>query len=357
MANRYFLNNTTDWNDINNWSSSSGGSSGFSVPSLNDDVFFDSNSGNCSLDTHVYILSFNADNTFINTIDMNEFNFIIDQTTMSYFWLYGGIFNHGSGKFKVNGDFIVDTAQFNQGVGIFDIYSFYLNNSATYNEGALGIICRGTNFEVTGGSSFFASFEVTAGLHADSGLSISLTLDQGGWYFYHFQFKRGTASLILLSNVIVFGDFTKLSTVNTAIVSGFYNFDIYGKYRQEGIYSKNPLSSSPVWSINSFGDGSIYCADGHLDSGLWYINLSFGKVTMQSDISTDNGISGDDGDCHLAVLSGLLATCGYNLTIDGVLGKSTGTVIQKMSPSTITYASTTGAGVIVDVVGCENVGI
>ena len=49
MANRYFLNIGANWGDTANWSDTSGGTGGFSVPTNVDDVFFDANSGNCTV--------------------------------------------------------------------------------------------------------------------------------------------------------------------------------------------------------------------------------------------------------------------------------------------------------------------
>jgi len=45
MANRYWVGGTGNWGDTSSWSTSSGGSSGASVPTSSDDVFLDSNSG------------------------------------------------------------------------------------------------------------------------------------------------------------------------------------------------------------------------------------------------------------------------------------------------------------------------
>lgn len=45
MATRYWVGGTGNWNDIAHWSATSGGVGGASVPTMNDDVYFDSNSG------------------------------------------------------------------------------------------------------------------------------------------------------------------------------------------------------------------------------------------------------------------------------------------------------------------------
>lgn len=51
MANRYFINVGSNWSDSANWSDTSGGTGGFSVPTSSDNAYFDANSGNCTIDT------------------------------------------------------------------------------------------------------------------------------------------------------------------------------------------------------------------------------------------------------------------------------------------------------------------
>ena len=45
MANRYWIGGSGDWTDTANWSTTSGGSGGASVPTASDDVYIDANSG------------------------------------------------------------------------------------------------------------------------------------------------------------------------------------------------------------------------------------------------------------------------------------------------------------------------
>ena len=52
MATYYFLNTgNNNWGVSTNWSTSSGGPGNGSVPTLSDDIIFDTNSGNCTVDT------------------------------------------------------------------------------------------------------------------------------------------------------------------------------------------------------------------------------------------------------------------------------------------------------------------
>jgi hypothetical protein len=44
-ANFYWVGGAGNWNDSQHWSSTSGGSGGYGVPSLTDNAYFDANSG------------------------------------------------------------------------------------------------------------------------------------------------------------------------------------------------------------------------------------------------------------------------------------------------------------------------
>lgn len=72
MASRYFLNIGTDYGSTANWSDTSGGAGGFSVPTSADDVFFDANSGNCDLDTDRVVLLLNFTG-YTGTINFSSF--------------------------------------------------------------------------------------------------------------------------------------------------------------------------------------------------------------------------------------------------------------------------------------------
>jgi hypothetical protein len=73
MASRYFLNIGTDWGSTANWSDTSGGAGGFSVPTNADDVFFDANSGNCNLNANRVCGSINFSG-YTGTVNFSSFN-------------------------------------------------------------------------------------------------------------------------------------------------------------------------------------------------------------------------------------------------------------------------------------------
>jgi len=72
---RYWVNDDTDndWDNANNWATTSGGSGGAGVPTASDSVYFDTNSGaeNCTLSTSAVCLSLTADANYSGAFDQN----------------------------------------------------------------------------------------------------------------------------------------------------------------------------------------------------------------------------------------------------------------------------------------------
>ncbi len=85
-----------DWNDTGNWSTSSGGVGGASVPGSSDEAIFDANGNiNCTLDINVTIESIDVNSGYTATIDMNGFTFSIIGGVENY--LEDGTITDGTG--------------------------------------------------------------------------------------------------------------------------------------------------------------------------------------------------------------------------------------------------------------------
>ena len=97
MAARYFLNIGSNWSDTANWSDTTGGSGGFSVPTSSDDVYFDTNSANCTIDT-----SARAANTINFTGYVNTITFTFGLTVSGNVTLDTGMTFAGSATFTIN---------------------------------------------------------------------------------------------------------------------------------------------------------------------------------------------------------------------------------------------------------------
>lgn len=72
MANRYFVNGGVDnnWSTIGNWSTTSGGAGGSAVPLSTDDVFLDSVSPNCTVNTSTRVAKTLTTTGYTNTLTM-----------------------------------------------------------------------------------------------------------------------------------------------------------------------------------------------------------------------------------------------------------------------------------------------
>lgn len=86
MADRYWVGGTGSWSDTAHWSDTSGGTSGFSVPTQSDDVYFDGNSGGGSI----------SGISTMNCLSFNTTGFTGTFTATSSLYVYGN-FTLGSG--------------------------------------------------------------------------------------------------------------------------------------------------------------------------------------------------------------------------------------------------------------------
>lgn len=95
MAARYFINGGVDsnWGSTSNWSTTSGGAGGSAVPTTSDDVFFDSASPNCTVNTSNRVCKTIDFTGFSNTITMS-FNI----TASGAITLISGLLVSGTGS-------------------------------------------------------------------------------------------------------------------------------------------------------------------------------------------------------------------------------------------------------------------
>ena len=96
-ANRYWIGSTSsNWNDANNWSATSGGTVGATIPGFTDVVYFDANgSGTCNLDVNASVAAVIMSTGTLNT---GAYTFTIGGTSNSTF--SGGTIN-GTNTFNI----------------------------------------------------------------------------------------------------------------------------------------------------------------------------------------------------------------------------------------------------------------
>jgi hypothetical protein len=102
-ADRFWIGaSNNNWNETGNWSTSSGGVGGASVPGASDRVYFDGNGNvNCVFDMAPTIASIDLASTFTATIDLNGNNLIISGTDDNDFES-GTIDNTSGGSISLN---------------------------------------------------------------------------------------------------------------------------------------------------------------------------------------------------------------------------------------------------------------
>jgi hypothetical protein len=101
-ANRFWIAGSTgDWNNTANWSTSSGGSGGASVPGSSDLAKFDGNgTGNCTINATVNVAGIDIGSGYSGTISQGSYVVTVGS---SHFNVAGGTFTGGSVKIDING--------------------------------------------------------------------------------------------------------------------------------------------------------------------------------------------------------------------------------------------------------------
>lgn len=110
MANRYWVAASAgNWTDTANWSTTSGGAGGASVPGASDDVIFDTNgAGNCTVNVNVDVLSITF-SSYAGAFDTAGFNVALGSGGLV---VGSGLssFDAGSGTWTISGNVDVSAA-------------------------------------------------------------------------------------------------------------------------------------------------------------------------------------------------------------------------------------------------------
>jgi hypothetical protein len=193
VADRYWRGTTsTDWSNTNNWSDTSGGSTGFSAPSSADNVFFDANGNNpCTL-TSVsnFCLSFVMSNGYTSTFNHNTRTLNVTGTilTLSSAMTYTattGVFNFSqTGTITLNGNTVNNfTAGLFGGtstitfVGTNNIVNFTRSGNAASTIFSGGTVNISGNLSVAGQNSGTTLFRYVGGTGTWSGTGVLPTLE------------------------------------------------------------------------------------------------------------------------------------------------------------------------------------
>jgi Secretion system C-terminal sorting domain len=178
-ANRYWVGNLfSNWNNIQNWSSSSGGLSGLSVPGAGDAVFFDAGSTiNCSIDANVSVASLNVGPGYTGTISQGSFTIAVGGATV----FASGTFTGGTANITITGAFTLSGGAFSSTSTILELRdnAAFTGGTFTHNGGTVRFNCTNNPAEaITGTGPTFYQLEFTgiSRTYTLSGLSSDITV-------------------------------------------------------------------------------------------------------------------------------------------------------------------------------------
>jgi hypothetical protein len=345
MAARFWIGTGDgNWGSTGNWSDTSGGATGFSVPTASDDVTFDGNGNNpCTLNASARVcLSFTVDAGYTNTITHNQ-----QLTVSGNVTLHSGYTIAGTGTLVINAASTITTG------------GKVWPNNFTFSSGSTRTIVgdftsNGTLVSAGGGASGFVPINgdniicngVTTG-NTFTGTSV-IILTGGTW-------QGGTRienDVILNGNVTISGSVGKqggsltylsgtiTTTSSTLNVAGAINIDVAPvTWNNVTMVSNGSPALNLLSNLNI--DGVITSAG--TGSGTFTINTS-GGFTVNTNSINGNTL-GFTGTAKIRLLNGTWTAGGAsnssvrnNLDIDGNATIS-GTVAYY--DGTITYVSGT----------------
>jgi Secretion system C-terminal sorting domain len=153
-ASRYWVGSGAgNWNSTTNWSNSTGGLSGFSVPGVSDTAFFDgANLFNCVINANISVSGVSIASSYSGTISVNP-GFTIT-VAADGFSQAGGTFTGSTGSITINGHLNLTGGTFTSTSGILQIAKGYSNVAGTFIHNN-GTVDFSTTQTITGSTVFY----------------------------------------------------------------------------------------------------------------------------------------------------------------------------------------------------------
>lgn len=314
MANRYFINIGANWGDTANWSDTSGGTGGFSVPTNVDDVFFDANSGNCTVNASArtaLTLNFTG---YTNTITMTN-----NITVSGNITLGAGMGIAGTGQLIVNTTSTLTSNGVTWSAGF-----TFSGTSQTYTLGDNWTISGALRLSATtactiNSNTIYSSGNLTSTTTATTSGTANIELTGGTWSNSSTGALRNNLTIngtITISGNVYYNTGTLTYTSGTVTVTG--STLIIGAsttLNTGGITWNNVTFSTTSIVVTLLSDinisGTLNNQQNNTFNGLFNINTT-GTITAGGSFS---------GTATLNVLGGSLSTTNpliaCNLTLNG----------------------------------------
>lgn len=311
MADRYWVGGSGNWNSTSKWSTTSGGSSGASVPTTSDDVYFDNNS-DAGADFTVTLPNGTHSCRNFDATGLSTYNMVL----YSYF-----VFLSGTGALNVAGP-----------VGITgnSRLSFSGDNNLIYGQ----TLCYVQLTNTTGYNIDFGSIDIS---------KLQLTINGTG-STYGLAADIDCPNIFLSSNVIF--------NTNNYNYSPPSTFSLSGNFSASGTVTLNLGSST--FDVGNFGTAATVTVNpGTSLIKTYRLNLN-GKTVYDiqlrsgpsAGVSSQNSITGSVG-CHDLTLVWTDATNKYithsandTVTVSGNITRTGGTNDLRLQPRTGTTVLT-----------------
>lgn len=279
-AKRYWIaSSAAKWNNTANWSSTSGGAGGSSVPGASDTAYFDGNgTGNDTLDMNVSVKYLSVAAGYTGKIVQGTYTVTIGTTGAV---LAGGTFEGGSASITLNGALTISGCAFTSTSGTLTTSSNFTVNgtgSFTHNSGIMKFTATNT---ITGSVTMYkVEFAPTA--------TATYTIASG-------------TSLTITNTLTISGTVT--ATLNTG------NINVSGDVviTNSGTGSGGSATLTFTGSSNQLLDGSPNFAEGRLPNVV--INKTGGTLTLQDYINVSGNWTRTAGDVDPGTSTvGMIAT-------------------------------------------------
>lgn len=299
-ADRYWVASSPgDWNYTGNWSTTSGGTGGSSVPGSSDRAIFDGNGlGNCTIGSNANVLHFDVRNSFTDTIDQYS-GYTITIASNGSASFSGGVFLGGNANITIAGTFTLDSG------------AVFRSTSATLAVRGDVLISDGNQFIHNNG---------LLSLYAISGGSvITANIDTLNVYNFLVDNTSGDKKVTFNSGnqITVLNDLTLSGSVtfhDIALFDGkiYVKNDIYVQYRRSIDYGQGTTEIIVDGSGTQLIDGT-----GNANGALFKLTIDKGSDTVKfkNRINIQNNFTYNSG--IVIFESSSLIEFRYSSTIDG----------------------------------------
>lgn len=279
-AKRYWISSgAAKWNNTANWSATSGGSGGASVPGSSDTAYFNgSGIGNDTLDANVNIKRLDISSGYTGKIVQRTYTITIGSTGAT---LSGGTFEGGSGSITVSGAFTISGTAFTSTSGTFSSSANFTfsSGSFTHNSGKLKFTATNT---ITGSISLYQlEFAPSSSSTFTIASGTTLTVNDNLYY-------SGTASLAVNTGTVDVKKDIYLNNTGTNTTGGTGLIKVSGSAKQTVHGGSDFKGTMPAFEINKSDTlvlTDIICIGGNFTRTSGEINAGSSTVVFKDGVS------------------------------------------------------------------------